>query len=338
VSATPEVAPQHADSGESAAWRGLLLLGIVAACAVAAVIGAGRYAWLLLHWTTNGLQWLTAGWQLLAAKIGIGFTLLAVATIAGLATRQLRRSPTGQSQNARAVLILALLPGILIGAIVLGPINSTLTWASEHTSMATAFRTQLMQTLGNDRNAPPQMDSPVPAAPPALASRLLTPAVLGAGWYALQRPATRVQQLESDLTSQGAVRGAMTTLTRAHRSTSGWTISLFAIERITTFGTTDQAGRYTVAFRRQQTQPCDCVAFSAKVVVSHVARLSMSGITVETWREQDGADTSRYATFTHGVEAFTVFVGGGTSTVTPRGDFMTLVRHAVRTGALHRRQ
>jgi hypothetical protein len=326
VAATQDISPSYAEGSEPPVGRSLVLIGVAATIVVAAVVGAGRYGWLLLHQSTRNFLWPFSGWQVDVVKALIGCAFAAVAIGATFATRRVNRSLAGRTPHARAVVLAALIPGILIGAQVIGPINSALGWASDHSTQAAAIHARQRQQYIHDLTAPPQMASQLPAAPRALARLLLTSSALGADWYDTQRPATTENQIFPVLAKQGAQRAASTTLTHAHRGSASWVTNLLVLERVTTFDTAKQAARYAAAYRRQSAKPCNCLV---SIVIDQVRLATLHGVAVQSWRDRLGADVNRNAAFSRGTDAFTLYVGRGMSTIPSYSELMTVLRQAV---------
>jgi hypothetical protein len=327
VTATPEISPAYTDSShDPAVRRDLILIGVAATLVVAAVVAAGRVAWLLLHQSTMNFRWPFGGWQVNVAKALIGLTILAGAVGAAVTTAKLRRTLAGRTPHARAVMLAALLPGLLIGAQVLGPINSTLGWASDHSSQAAALRAQLRQQYIHDLTAPPQVPSVFPAASPALAGRLLTSATLGRHWYAIGSPPAQQVPLATTLAKQGALQTGSTAFTESRRGPTGWISSLFLIEHVTTFGTAAQASRYAATYHRNATQPCSC---SLSATVDQQRRLALNAVVAHIWRVQFGAGRLRYAVFSRGTDAFIVSIDAAMNHVISPSEFMMVLRHAI---------
>jgi hypothetical protein len=122
--------------------------------------------------------------------------------------------------------------------------------------------------------------------------------LLGPGWYAVARPATRAERITPPLAKLGAISGGTTTLVRSHRIATGWDDSEFLVENITTFDTAAEASRYAASAQRQST--------SAPEAASH----------------------DHAAAFSRGTAAVRVLVVAGTGHTVSRQDFEALVQRA----------
>jgi hypothetical protein len=303
VTATPELSPPYARGRESGVGRDLVLIGVDAVVTVAALAGAGRYAAMLAN-SSSDINWPTGGWQLTGAEVLIGVVIVAIAALGAVGTARLWRALSGRSGHARAVVLAMILPGVFVGLQAAGPINSTLDWASNHTSAARGIRVEEQQRATAERRAPLQSQSPFPPASPAIASRLVTTSLLGPGWYAVARPATRAERITPPLAKLGAISGGTTTLVRSHRIATGWDDSEFLVENITTFDTAAEASRYAASAQRQST--------SAPEAASH----------------DHAAAFSRHTT------AVRVLVVAGSGHVVSRQDFEALVQRVRKLSAL----
>jgi hypothetical protein len=299
VTATPDLSPPYARGRESGVGRDLVLIGVDAVVTVAALAGAGRYSAMLAN-SSSDLNWPAGGWQLTVAEVLTGVAIVAIAVLGAVGTARLWRALSGRTGHARIVVLAMILPGVFVGLQAAGPINSTLTWASNLTRAASGFRVQEQQHAIEQRNAPLQVRSHFPPLPAAVARQLLTTSSLGPGWFSLFRPATRAGQLLPPLAKQGAVKVGGTSLVRAQRSATGWDDSLFLVENVTTFGTAAQARHYAAAAPQQAP-----------------ASLPATGSDDHT------------AAFSHGTNAFSLFVMAGTGHAVSRREFEALVRRAV---------
>ena len=97
--------------------------------------------------------------------------------------RRLERTRAELGTFRRLMVLLAVLPGLVLGAALSDAAGRTVTWASDHTAQANADKA----LLASYRLTPPRMPSVGPAAPAAFARRLLTTADVGSGWYDVQQ-------------------------------------------------------------------------------------------------------------------------------------------------------
>jgi hypothetical protein len=321
VSATPDVSVARAQSSGSDVWRDLVVLGFAALCIVVAVSAGARYAWMLGHGSSYDFDYL-GGWQVVLAKVLVGAAIVLVALAATFATRRVIRSIAGRTPHARAVVLVVLLPGIFLSALFVAPINSVLTWASNHSSEAAAVRAQIRQQVIDLRKAPPQMRSNIPRAPRAVSVRLLSSEALGPSWYDVQHDGAYASVIPPNLAAQGAVQAGGIFITQQHRSSDGWSVDVFVMERITTFANAAEARQYAARYRHSS-------AATPTFTPGLLHERHLGGVLVRSWVDHLGTAADRSFVFSSGSSAITMSVNPGARDAPPHTSVMRVIRLAV---------
>jgi hypothetical protein len=229
----------------TSSWRGLAGLG-AAVSGLAASLGAGlALASVFLDRSDTYSDFAPfGGWQVYVIEGVFVLVLLTVGLASGAITVRLSRRLRGRSPHTRAVVLAALLPGLFVGSLVGMPMRGTVSWASDHTAAADAARVELSRLQHDYRLAPPLIVSMRPAAAPDLVSRMLAPADLGKGWYAVSRPNATVSPISPEASTRGATTAVHTSLTQEHWTGTSWALDRFLVQAQLVFPGRDAAVGY----------------------------------------------------------------------------------------------
>jgi hypothetical protein len=217
---------------------GVAVFGSVVGDAFMAVYVASGFSALSLRF---------AGWQVDAAEVAGGAIWISLTVVSVMAfRRQWRATPVG---SRRLSILLAVLPGLAIGACLSDGTHAAITWAGNHTAQAASARA----AVADYRISPPPMPVSGPPADPALTPRMLTTSDLGAGWYYGIQPDAVGVAVTPEARSQGQISQARTVLNQQHWTGSAWALDRIEIERITQFDSSVHATAYLAAWRLENT-------------------------------------------------------------------------------------
>jgi hypothetical protein len=228
--------------------RELLRLGLAAALLVASVAGMiDLGAFVAERWTQDfPLNVPYGGWQVDVSEGLLAALLLVVACLAARTVVRGWQTVRPLAPYRLAVPLLAVLPGLLLGAGAGSAAKASVGWASDHTSAAEAERVATRAMLAANRIAPPVTPSYEPPAPAALAARLLRVTDLGSGWYDLSRPEAIDTKGPGLSPPAGQLSWARSGLQRAHRHGEYWVADAFLVQTVHHFATSAQARDYLV--------------------------------------------------------------------------------------------
>jgi hypothetical protein len=231
--------PVSGSSGPRLARLGAAATGLVASIAAGLALAS-----VFIDRSADSVFAPFGGWQVYLAEAVLVVMVLAGGLAFGAATMRLGRGLRGRTPNLRAVLLTALLPGLLIGGLAATPMRAVVSWTSDHTAAADAARAELAQTQRDFRLAPSLIPTTRPAAPQDLVSRMLAPADLGTGWYAASQPNATVSPVSADASTRGATRAAHAILTEQHWSGTSWALDEFLVQAQLVFPGSDAAAGY----------------------------------------------------------------------------------------------
>jgi hypothetical protein len=241
--------------------RDLVVLGASAAVLIAGVTGAVALVHVVREYRgidLTGRQW----WPVALVECALALPLMAAVAGAGAVLRGRWRALRGRSDHLRVPLLVALLPGVLLGGALDLPFDASVSWAADH-APATAEARRQLEAERAEMQRSPTIRRPVTPAPRELARLLLRPADLGAGWYDGFSPNP------STVTPSPGARpdAARSALVRTHREGIGWALAEpFLLERVTQLPTAI-AARTTAAAGRQDSLPRQTVRVDGVAVL-----------------------------------------------------------------------
>jgi hypothetical protein len=286
--------------------RGLTRLGVAATGLVASI---GASVALIAVFNDRSAEFsdfaVFGGWQVYLVEAALVVAVLGGVLSFGTMTLRFSRAMRERSPNGRAVVLAALLPGLLIGSLVATPMRAAVSWASDHTAAADAARAQLSRMQLDSRLAPPLTPSMRPAAPPELAKLMLGPTDLAKGWYATSRPNATTAPISPEAAAHGATSSVHAILTAEHWSGTSWSEDDFLIEGQTIFPSRDAASSYVRSVWAHPDITCACPT-TVGAVVGH----PVGGVTVSELTSTSPAGAVRAAAFIVGGTMFTIALDG----------------------------
>lgn len=247
--------------------RELPRLGLLAAAMFAAVAAAVGYVGLILE-RRNGFSSFAqfSGWQLHVVEAVLALVVLGVGVSAAWMSVPRYRRLRDRTPHRRAVVLAALLPGLLAGGLAVAPMRAAFSWASDHTAAAASARHKVEAWLRNYHKAPPVLPSFSASAPTALAARVLRPSDLGAGWYDGTKPNPTVARVRNDASATGEVAAARAIVTQQHWTGQVWSLDHLILESEMQFVSTSAATDYlrTWWHPAASTSACCSVSYDAK--------------------------------------------------------------------------
>lgn len=139
------VLPRQPDASRQPLW--LAAAATISFTATTALVGF--LGLLLLRTSVASLFAPFGGWQLYVVEVALALPIMAVGAVAGRAVVRRYRDLRGRTPYRRAVVMAALLPGLLAGGLALTPMRAAFSWASEHTAEATTARHRYETWLNN---------------------------------------------------------------------------------------------------------------------------------------------------------------------------------------------
>lgn len=193
--------------------RPLLALGLAAVLVLSTVRVWIELTHLVLQrWDDLHVDVPFQGWQVIALEVLWALALLAATVLAARVGRRAWRSAAGSAYRRVPVLV-ALLPGIWVGAAPAATASASVSWASDHTAAAESALRELEEQRAAYLRSPTAPIG-VDPAPAALAARLVHAGDLGGGWYDGASPNPHALG--------GSMPGASSFLVRTHREGLGW--------------------------------------------------------------------------------------------------------------------
>lgn len=238
------------DTSAKHALPGLVRLGLAVVVLMGSVTAGAAVVSLHLERRSDfSLLAPFPGWQVNAAETAWAALALVAAALALLEVRRTWRALEEVTPHRRAVVMAVVLPGLVLGGSVRGPIASTVTWASDHTSAAATAKAQWRAEMGDVDHPPlPPAYGPGPASA-GTAAVLLHAADLGAGWYDGQRPNPGAGSLSAAGRAAGALDAGLSHLVRRHWDGHAWAFDGMVIERVRLWGTASGAQAALQAWR-----------------------------------------------------------------------------------------
>lgn len=297
-----------AATGAANAWsrqpgsrRELCWLALTAAVLFADLAATVGYVGLLLERRDEfSLFAQFSGWQLYSVEVALAVLIVTIGGVAGRTLFRRYRELRGRTPHRRAVVLAALLPGLLAGVLAAAPMRAALSWASDHTAAAASARHKLEAWLADYRKAPPMPPSFFAAAPAALAARVLRPGDLGAGWYDGTKPNPTLAPVRSDFSANGELAAARAVVTQQHWTGQSWSLDHFVLESEVKFVSTAAATAYLKAWWHSTASDSACCS------VSYAAKTSRHVEHALVWQRDvtSTTGTRREAAFTVGSTFF----------------------------------
>jgi hypothetical protein len=150
-----------------------------------------------------------------------------------------RHSARGRTRYFR-LLVLAVLPGVVVGGWISTVVSSTMADAWLHFSAEGNSHAPAVSSLKNA--------APAPASP---AARMLTPTDLGAGWYNVAKPNPSLMTLSSQETSEGQTLRVKDFIYREHWTGRLWMNDDIGIEVQDQFDSATKARNYPAIWKAQ---------------------------------------------------------------------------------------
>ena len=309
-------------------WRRLGTLGAATMAVAASSSAASVLASVCLRRLDDYSDFAPfGGWQVYLVEAALVVVVLASAFVFGRMTVRLCRELFGRNPHARAVLLAALLPGLLIGALAESPMRAAVSWASDRTAAADAARAKGIRMQQEYRLAPPRIAISRPAATPELAARMLSTADLGKGWYVVMRPGVTVGPIPTEAAARGATASVQEMLTAQHWSGASWSVDHFLAESQLVFPSHEAAAGYAA---RTIWAGQDWTVGPA---VEH--RVGAATVWVATPQRRGGK--TRIGVFAVADTVFTVSLDGqGVDTGVVPAEFTSVLEAAVQRASTHR--
>jgi len=307
--------------------RELLRLAVCAVGVLASVVAMAAYVPFVLEQRS---EWDTSvpyhGWQVTAVDVALAVILLALLVVSARTLVRSYRRLRGRTPHRRLMVLLAILPGLFGGAALMLPADPIASWASNHTAEAAHWRIVARQAAINYRKSPPSFATGHQPAPPAVASHLLSVALLGKGWYAAQTPSPALSPVTS-FSPHGAILRARALLTQQHWTGAIWSDDALVSESLVELSTTSEAAA-DLASWMHPADPCGCTApcgCGTTTPAPKWSSIEVDGVTVRT------GFNARDIAFRIGNDVYTMVIGVHRDTAAAANQFeLQLIRDAVR--------
>lgn len=287
--------------GSSATRRDLAVLCGGAIAALTAVVEVGAVVQAHLDRTSDDGDFAVfPGWQVDAVEIAGMVLALALLVTSAIAVRRIFRRLEGRTPYRRVAILIALLPGLALGLAARAGTRSALDTASEHTAAAAAAEAEFGGVFSTKHPPYAPVGSGI-AAPPEMAARMLAPAGLGAGWYALTATNPSMVSLPEGDPAQrfGGAVIVKSIVEQAKLVGKAWIGGPVVLERMIQFPTAGAAASFLDEQRGRAAPPC--MTCPRKVPTWTAARID--GVRV---LETVNPGTNRTAIFVAGNMEFTV--------------------------------